>query len=91
VLIEMHEMSLINNLMGKIEAIAREQRAERVAQVAVRLGALSHISAGHFREHFIEASRGGVADGAEVTVETSDDIHDPRAQDIMLLSVDVQQ
>jgi hydrogenase nickel incorporation protein HypA/HybF len=87
----MHEMSLINNLMGKIEAIAREQRAERVAQVAVRLGALSHISADHFRGHFTEASRGGVADGAQLTIEASDDIKDPRAQDIMLLSVDIEQ
>ncbi len=91
VLIEMHEMSLINNLMGKIKAIAREQGAERVAGVTVRLGALSHISAGHFREHFIEGARGGIADGAKLTIETSDDIKDPRAQDIMLLSVEVEQ
>lgn len=86
----MHEMSLINNLMNKIEAVAREQGAGRIVRVTLRLGALSHISAGHFREHFTEASRGGVADGAKLTIETSDDIHDPHAQDIMLLSVDVE-
>ena len=86
----MHEMSLINNLMDKIETVARQQGAGRIVKVTLRLGALSHISADHFREHFIEGSRGGVADGARLDIETSDDIHDPRAQDIMLLSVDIE-
>lgn len=87
----MHEMSLIHDLMKKIETVAHEQGARRIVQVTVQLGALSHISADHFREHFIEGARGGVADGAKLTIETSDDIHDPRAQDILLLSVDVEQ
>lgn len=87
----MHEISLIHDLMRKIEMIAHEQGAGRVTRVTVQLGALSHISADHFREHFVEGTRGGVADGAELTIETSEDIHDPHAQDIMLLSVDVAQ
>jgi hydrogenase nickel incorporation protein HypA/HybF len=58
--------------------------------VTVRLGALSHISAHHFREHFEEAARGGPAEGADLVVETSGDESDPRAQDIMLESVEVE-
>ncbi len=85
----MHEFSLINDLMRKIAAIATEQKAEKVTSVTVRLGALAHISADHFREHFVHAARNTVADGAQLKVLTSTDEADPRAQDILLESVDV--
>lgn len=86
----MHEMSLINNLLGKMETIAREQNAKKISKVKIRLGALSHISAGHFREHFVEGVKGTAAEGAELEIETSNDLEDPHAQDILLISVDVQ-
>jgi hydrogenase nickel incorporation protein HypA/HybF len=54
----MHEFSLINNLMRKINAIAQEQGARRVVPVSVTLGALSHISPDHFRDHFTAATKG---------------------------------
>ena len=54
----MHEFSLITDLMWKIDAIAREQGARRVVGVKVRLGAFSHISPAHFREHFEAAATG---------------------------------
>lgn len=87
----MHEFSLIHDLMRKIETIAREQKALRVAGVKVRLGALSHISADHFRDHFVQASKGTVADGATLEIETPTAENDPRAQDIMLESVELEQ
>lgn len=87
----MHEMSLISNLLNKIETIAQEQQAPRVSRATVRLGALSHISADHFREHFVEGTKGTIAEGAQLDIEVSDDINDPNAQDILLLSVDVEQ
>lgn len=87
----MHEMSLMNDLMGKIDAVAREQGAARVVGVSVRLGALAHISPDHFREHFVAGSRGTRAEGAELTIELSEDVNDPQAQDILLRSVEVQQ
>ncbi len=46
----MHEMSLIHDLMRKIETIAREQNAAKVVGVKVRLGPPAHISADHFRD-----------------------------------------
>lgn len=85
----MHEMSLMNDLMNKINAIAAEHQATRVAGVHVWLGALSHISPNHFREHFVEGARGTKAEGAALSIETSDDPHDPQAQSILIRSVDI--
>jgi len=86
----MHEMSLIHDLMRKIETISRDQNAAKVVGVKVRLGALAHISADHFREHFEEESKGTIADGARLQVELLTDEKDPQAQDIMLDSVEVE-
>jgi hydrogenase nickel incorporation protein HypA/HybF len=87
----MHEFSLINDLMRKIDTVAREQNAKRVTAAKVRLGALAHISADHFREHFEESARGTIADGAKLQVETLTDENDPQAQDIVLESLEVEQ
>jgi hydrogenase nickel incorporation protein HypA/HybF len=86
----MHEMSLIHDLMRKIETIARDQNAVKVVGVKVRLGALAHISADHFREHFDEESKGTIADGARLEVVALTDENDPQAQDIILDSVEVE-
>ena len=86
----MHELSLMKDLLRKIEAVAEEQRARRVLSVRVRLGALSHISAEHFREHFIHAARGTVAEGARLETEALADVTDPHAQEILLDSVEVE-
>ncbi len=86
----MHEMSLIDDLMTKIKRVADENGARRVTRVHVSLGALSHISAGHFREHFVEAATGTVAHGAELEIVELSDVHDPRAQDILLRDVEVE-
>lgn len=83
-------MSLIHHLMRKIETIAREQNAPKVAGVTVRLGALAHISAEHFREHFEEESKGTIADGARLAVVMLTDENDPQAQDIILDSIEVE-
>ncbi len=85
----MHEQSLMKDLMSKIKKIAREQSADRVAAVTVRLGALSHISADHFKEHFIEAARGTSAEGAQLNVVVLEDMNDPLAQEIILDSIEI--
>jgi len=84
-----HEFSLMADLLKKIDRLAEEQQAERVVGVRVRLGALSHISAGHFREHFEQGVKGTVAEGARLDVRVSDDARDPNAQDILLESIEV--
>jgi hydrogenase nickel incorporation protein HypA/HybF len=85
-----HEFSLINDLMRKIESISREQGARRVASLKVKLGALSHISADHFREHFEAAATGTIAEGARLDIERLTDERDPHAQDILLDWVEVE-
>jgi hydrogenase nickel incorporation protein HypA/HybF len=82
-----HEFSLMVDLMRKIESVTREQGAGRVSAVKVRVGAISHISPEHLREHFAAAARGTVADGAELVVETGTDATDRRAQEVWLESV----
>ena len=85
----MHEFSLMADLMRKIEQVAADNDAERVTRVRVWLGALSHITPEHFREHFEDGTRGTVAQGAELEVEASDDEAHPEAQQILLRSLDV--
>ena len=48
----MHERALMVDLMRKIEVEALAAGGGRVTRVRVRLGALSHLTAEHFREHF---------------------------------------
>jgi len=86
----MHEMSLISNLLNKIEVLAKEQDATQISSVSVKLGALAHISAEHFKEHFETGTKGSLAEGAKLIIETSSDINDPNAQDILLKSIEVE-
>ena len=86
----MHEMSLMNNLLAKIEQIAKENNSTKVVKVCVTLGALAHISEDHFKEHFVEGTSGSIAEGAELFVTIDEDTNNPNAQDILLTSIDVQ-
>ena len=85
----MHELSLIADLMQKVESIAAGAKAAKVLAVNVKLGALAHISPGHFRDHFARAARGTIAEDAQLFVELSEDVQDPQAQEIVLESVTV--
>lgn len=87
----MHEASLMKDLMRKIESVAHEQNAAGVLGISVRLGALSHMSAGHFREHFAVASKGTLAEGAKLKIEVLTDTNDPHAQEILLESVEIAE
>ena len=86
----MHERHLMNDLMRRIGRAAEAHGGERVVAVSVWLGALSHMTPDHFREHFNEAAAGTLADGARLEIETSDDIHDPAASDVLLKNVEVE-
>jgi hydrogenase nickel incorporation protein HypA/HybF len=86
----MHERALMTDLMREIEGVARADGATRVTRVSVRLGALSHFNEEHFREHFVDASRGTVAEGAAVDAVLASDLDDPRATGVVLESVEVE-
>ncbi len=87
----MHEASLMKHLMRKIESVAREQNATRVLGISVRLGARSHMSASHVRDHFAPASAGTVAESAELKIEVLTDTSDPHAQEILIESVEIAE
>jgi hydrogenase nickel incorporation protein HypA/HybF len=86
----MHEASLMADLMRRIEEIARSERARRVVRVWVRIGALSHMNAEHFADHFSHAGRGTLAENAQLGITVSNDTHDVHAQDIVLESLEVE-
>ena len=86
----MHERALMRDVLARVEQLAVEEGAVRVTRIDVRLGALSHFTPEHFREHFEDAARGTLADGAEVAAVLKDDPTDPRAQGVVLLGVEVE-
>ena len=85
----MHEFSLIKDLIQKIISIAHEQRASKVVAVTVKLGALSHISPDHFREHFVHASLGTISEGARLNIEFMTDVTDPQSQEILIENIEI--
>ena len=86
----MHERALMNDLMAEIDAQARAEGATRVTRIRVRLGALSHFTPGHFLEHFEDAARGTLAEGADVEAELRTDPTEDGAQGVLLESIDVE-
>jgi hydrogenase nickel incorporation protein HypA/HybF len=86
----MHERALMQDLMREIESVARADGATRVTKIEVRLGALSHFTPEHFREHFVDASRGTLAEGAEVAASLATSLDDPNAAGVVLESVEVE-
>jgi hydrogenase nickel incorporation protein HypA/HybF len=85
-----HERALMQDVMRKVTGVAAEDGAVRVTRVAVRLGALSHFTPEHFREHFADVSHGTIAEGAEVDAVLETDIADPLARDVVIESVEVE-
>lgn len=77
-------------LMRRVEEVCRQENAKRVVTVSVWLGALSHMSPEHFAEHFEEAARGTLAEGARLHTTASGDCGHPNAQDLLLESVEVE-
>lgn len=86
----MHEQALMRDVMREIERVAAAEGAARVTRVAVRFGPLSHFTPEHFREHFVDASRGTIAEGAQVDAALDGEISGERARDVVLEAVEVE-
>jgi hydrogenase nickel incorporation protein HypA/HybF len=84
----MHEAALLKDLVREIESVAEREQARAVTCVRVRIGPMSHMTPDHFVEHFVDATRGTIAEGARCEVGEIDP-KDPLAQSIVLDSVDV--
>jgi len=85
-----HEAHLTNDLVHRLEEIAAAEHSPRVVRIGVRLGALSHFTPQHFREHFADSARGTVAEGAAVDAEMTTDPFAPDAQGIVLETVELE-
>lgn len=85
----MHEKGVVDHLIRKIIELAKRENARKVTKVSVILGALSHMSKEHFKEHFDVAALGSIAQGAEIEAEECQDIDDPNAMVVILKSIDV--
>ena len=86
----MHEQALMDDLMRTIAAQAEAEGARRVTRIRVKLGALSHFTPAHFREHFEDAARGTLAEDADVEAELRTDPTEDNAQGVVLESIDVE-
>lgn len=86
----MHELSLINNLLGKIDSVVKDTGGRRAVSVEVWLGALSHLSRDRFADYFQQFSAGTVAEDAWLDIHVSEDRDDPNAQQVLLRNVEVE-
>jgi len=86
----MHELSLINNLLSKIDTVVKDNGGQRAVSVEVWLGALSHLSRDRFADYFQQFSKGTVAEDAWLDIHVSEDIDDPDAQQVLLRNVEVE-
>jgi hydrogenase nickel incorporation protein HypA/HybF len=87
----MHETALVRDVVRRFEDLARATGARRVTGARLWLGALSHVSADHFREHYAIEAQGSIAAGATLTIAVSDDLDHPLARHIRLESADLDE
>jgi len=86
-----HEQALMRDLVSRIVSVAEAEGASGVTRISVRLGALSHFTPEHFREHYRDAARGTIAEGAEVEAVLDGDTTGRNAQGVVLESVEVEE
>ena len=87
----MHEEALLKALRRELTELARAEGADRISRVALRIGALSHVTEAALRARWSETVRGTPAESARLEVALSEDLGDPRAASIVLVSVDVSE
>jgi hydrogenase nickel incorporation protein HypA/HybF len=87
----MHETALVRDVVRRIEDLASATGARRVTGAKVWLGALSHLSAEHFREHYVIEAQDSIAASATLSIEVSSDLDHPHAQHVWLESVDLDE
>lgn len=87
----MHETSLIKGLIRQVTEVAEANGGGQVRRIRIKLGALSNITPGHFREHFEWEAVGTRLCDAELDIDASNDITAPDARDIVITRVEVSQ
>ena len=85
----MHELSTVRALCTEALAAAHEAGASEVTHVRIRIGALSHLSPSHLRDHFSALAADSVLSGAHLEIAVDDDPGHPHAQEVELVSLEV--
>ena len=87
----MHEEALLKDLRRKLLEVTAREGTPRVARVRLWLGALSHVSESQLRDEWPRVVEGTPAQSAALDVTMSHDLEDPRAQGLVLVSLDVEE
>ena len=87
----MHESGVTRNLVRKIEAIARENGAERVTGVKLVVGPLAGMSESHLREHFEHDAFGTLVEGARLEIACGDARLGALSAEVLLESIEVAE
>ncbi len=82
---------MLQDLRRKLVEVAAREGTSRVARVRLWVGALSHISEEQLRRQWPRVVDGTLAYSAALDVTISSDLDDPRAQGLVLLSLDVEE
>jgi len=85
----MHEEAMLRDLVRKAEEVARREPAGRVTRVRIWVGALSHLAGPELEARWAHAVHGTALEGARVDIEVSSDRADPKAESVVLRSLDV--
>jgi hydrogenase nickel incorporation protein HypA/HybF len=67
----MHELSVCHGLIAEVQRVAREQHAQRVVSITVRIGPLSGVEPQLLQSAYPLASAGTIAANATLIVECS--------------------
>jgi len=80
----MHEMHLLRDLMEDLLKHAGEQKVEKITKIYIRMGEYTEINPEILRFFFKEHSKGTIAEGAEIDIESSP------TRELRLLSFDAE-
>jgi Zn finger protein HypA/HybF involved in hydrogenase expression len=83
----MHESRLVTDLVGEAVRIAELNESDRIDEMQVSIGALSHVDPLSLESHLQEATTGTLAEDATFTVTKSVDRFAPDALDVRLVSM----
>lgn len=80
----MHELHLLKGLFNDLLSRAKDQQAEKVTKVFLRMGKFTEINEEIVRFFFIENSKGTLVEAAELIIEKSPN------REVSLLSFDCE-
>jgi hydrogenase nickel incorporation protein HypA/HybF len=87
----MHEEAMLQDLRRKLIEVADREGVPHVTRVRLWVGALSHVSETQLRREWPRVVDGTAAQSAALDVTTSQDVNDPRAQGLVLVSLGVEE